>query len=812
MNKRLKRALQILAICLLTVLYFIVPFFLPDGYIINVHASTDLVYTPTRDIVFNETSSPTPYESFNLRNNTQLITGNYSANWSFENDTNGSVPAGFTDASGVGCDVRVNASMWGHNKVVELYDNGAGAVDLDAPTISNEQYGTVELWYGTTDANVFNGFDFTDGGTYLFRVSINTNAIRVWDGAWQSLTSAIANTWYHLQIDFECTAGGYLGLAQYDFRVSVNGEQFSDYDFDNNQAHLDTITFRTSTTGTGYSTYFDALGYSWNASYSIGDNILPIITSNPINETIDRFEFAFEGIDDVHDIGDDNPNGWTDIETGGGDSVNIGSLPLEADKEVVIACTGAGNNRGVYKDFADTGNQAYNLTVGFYYSVYTSATGQIIFDIDSSDSTLVSRIQITQAGLLRYYDGSGYNTLETGLTTNKDYEYNILINYYNDNAFIEIKEDGVIMGTHQYPLITAGKSGLGIIEFDTYTNDANAVTVYLDYIGAYVNGTSLVDDAYGFKSYDANLPTGNWDFNYQNLFSFNASGNFTILKTSTYYKGWASTSDVILDERQYNDTNVFYNTYERSDVGVTSDPFFVAFLQIGNWFENISYLVVEGASLVLGSTSYYPTITGGNININESYFYVSNSRLYGSITYDDSNTEYIQASFDIPNVSNENRSISYLGDTNGGYSQFRVLYTDSSLAIKDIPTTPYLTSFILTQTKTVDKFILIISDNDEFNATTTTVWVGAITLVWNPSVGVTLTTLNILGMVALFIMIMVPALALARKLGAWVILPAMLLFSLVLTMDGIMPLWLFVSIGVSVVGVFIVGKSWKKGE
>jgi hypothetical protein len=90
------------------------------------------------------------------------------------------------------------------------------------------------------------------------------------DGSQSVFTTYDANTWTHMRLDFECGSGGYEGLSADTFYVYVNGVKFGPFDFMNPVLGIDQIWFDS---GDDYSTrYIDAIGYSWDPNYNIGDN------------------------------------------------------------------------------------------------------------------------------------------------------------------------------------------------------------------------------------------------------------------------------------------------------------------------------------------------------------------------------------------------------------------------------------------------------------------------------------------------------------------------------------------------------------
>jgi hypothetical protein len=82
-----------------------------------------------------------------------------------------------------------------------------------------------------------------------------------------------SNTWYHLRIDFECDTGGFEGLSADTYYVYLNGVRYGPYNFASGVDNLDKLRISTHDTQTGYNNYIDALGYSWDSDYNVGDNL-----------------------------------------------------------------------------------------------------------------------------------------------------------------------------------------------------------------------------------------------------------------------------------------------------------------------------------------------------------------------------------------------------------------------------------------------------------------------------------------------------------------------------------------------------------
>lgn len=190
------------------------------------------------------------------------------------------------DASETNCKAQIIPSFNKHKKVIELYDNnGAGNCEYHNDFSSAQGYGTIEYWVKTSDATLLNDVRLFNGATRVAVLAIDSDMFRYYDGEWHDVNDglmALDDTWYHIRIDFECTAGGYKGLAQFEWRTYINGKIYGDYNFENNETTVDTLWLITSTGDSGYYSYYDAFGYSWDSNYNIGDNLCGTCLLNSI--------------------------------------------------------------------------------------------------------------------------------------------------------------------------------------------------------------------------------------------------------------------------------------------------------------------------------------------------------------------------------------------------------------------------------------------------------------------------------------------------------------------------------------------------
>ena len=204
---------------------------------------------------------------------TRPMSGYYPATCGFENDKIGGDPLGWTiDEGGGTCNVI--ASEGNHSKIVELNDiSAADYVEMNQ-TFTGQSYGTIEFWWRIDDPAKSLAISLWNGATWVISLVMDNGIFKYWDSGWQSTgKSTNSNTWYHVRIDFECTTGGYQGLAQYDWHMHLDGMHYGDYNLINSESQIDKFTFATNPAYSNFKGYLDAISYSWDPNYNIGNNL-----------------------------------------------------------------------------------------------------------------------------------------------------------------------------------------------------------------------------------------------------------------------------------------------------------------------------------------------------------------------------------------------------------------------------------------------------------------------------------------------------------------------------------------------------------
>ncbi|MFX1390605.1 MAG: hypothetical protein ACFE9Z_11115 [Promethearchaeota archaeon] len=225
--------------------------------------------------------------------------GYYPATYGFEDNEENTDPNEWT-AIEEGGQINVKDLINGHKKVVEIYDTSSSSEPEVYNVFTPQTSGTIEYWVCSDDvskATMFNLLD--DQATSFYGGSVGTVAldedkIRYHDATyWHDTTKTVYdNTWYHIKIEFECGTGYYKELAPKTWRFYIDGEPFGDFEFFNDINNVAQVWFYTYWGDSNYHIYLDAVGYSWDPNYEIGDNRYEGLLLDIENDDLSDMEYT----------------------------------------------------------------------------------------------------------------------------------------------------------------------------------------------------------------------------------------------------------------------------------------------------------------------------------------------------------------------------------------------------------------------------------------------------------------------------------------------------------------------------------------
>jgi hypothetical protein len=204
---------------------------------------------------------------------TYLSTGDFAGTYSFTDDADGNVPAGWSDLSDAGAWARVISGIDGHNKVVECGNTPAVTVIRFNQSFAQQITGTIEWWWRKSATQASCGKFYILGNGTLnpldFRMDWNgNNQIQHYTGAWTDTGYAYSDdTWIHMRLDIDTINDNYT-LWIDDFKYVDNQGFIAGRDL----TYFDRLMFYSYGAGNPTLYYIDAMGYSWDPGYSVGDN------------------------------------------------------------------------------------------------------------------------------------------------------------------------------------------------------------------------------------------------------------------------------------------------------------------------------------------------------------------------------------------------------------------------------------------------------------------------------------------------------------------------------------------------------------
>ena len=761
----------------------------------------------------------------------------YNATYSFNDDIDGDDPVDFVLTEPADTNIEVVNYIDNHYKILEMEDFG-----VNSPVIQqffdSQTSGTIEFWTRINSTNQgTNFYGLNSGSQTIFFAFATDGKFEYYDGAsYIEIMNYNANQWYHIKwanmdfINFE-----YDIYIDNILKVENAGFKTDDSSINKFQMYMG---------GTANLGYIDGLGYSWDSFYEIGDNLKHysisdnIVPYHTINETInqvDKYEFTIKDKDVLNENGLDNPNGWTDIEETG-DTVNIQTYGN--GKSIYMSST-SGYLGIVKSDFNSYPNTigTERINVSFNWCSIDNATGMFMltdYEIRSSDNTLITRIRLeffgnpTFESNLQYYNGSDYINLDDDVASwflfYTWYDFNIFIDYPSNMVTFRFN-NGTKNMIYHFPTLATNKSGLKEVRLFSDENGGNIHTsTWLDSIGVWCDGLAI-NDEFGWKSID--LPS-NWNLKNNNLFLGN-------------YDGWANISvcndSYSVGVSDFYDLFSLYYTYGTEEIlnlytlysTVIIEPYLIIYqtnfiddIYIG-WMDvrnfTITNLSIEGVKLVEGINERYLIYdySSGYTDPFKNYFYESGSRVYYTLTCENSNLEYIQATFDIKDVSAINRSVDADALLQGtpflfGEGAFNVKFTDATtLSFVFIGYESF--NQILPQSKVIKEFVFLITDddNDLASGNTMTGSFSKIVLVYYPNISVTILTINFLAMLIPLLVLIIPPLVMYKRFGSKIVIWMLMFMAIVCVATSLIPVWIFFILMFCFISYLLVQKSIEGG-
>ncbi|MFX1408921.1 MAG: SBBP repeat-containing protein [Promethearchaeota archaeon] len=222
--------------------------------------------------------------------------GYYPATYSFDENDVGEDPIDWiVDETGGTCNVIEGIA--GHKSVIELNDTS----DPNQIRVSNyftpQVSGALEFWWMTNNATKNSYFRLNQNNTIGVNLRISNGYFGYYDSTLHQVKSMENNIWYHHKIIFNASTD------QYDWYIDGILE-INDADFDSTIDLPNRLLFESHTTMNDYCTYYDAIGYSWDINYNLGDNLNEGLLLKFTPDDLDWMAYSLNGQPNKTILGD----------------------------------------------------------------------------------------------------------------------------------------------------------------------------------------------------------------------------------------------------------------------------------------------------------------------------------------------------------------------------------------------------------------------------------------------------------------------------------------------------------------------------
>jgi len=169
------------------------------------------------------------------------------------------------------CLINMVNEFDGKQNVLKLEDNStSGNITLFFNFNLPQTHGTIEYLIYSTNAFKTLWGELSDR---------SIDGLHIWDGNFSyydgnnyiRLHPIEDNKWYEIKLEFECSDGGYQGLNKYEWRVTINGNVYSNLKMFRENPELTSLEFNTGLSQSGWIVYLDIIDISWVENFRLED-------------------------------------------------------------------------------------------------------------------------------------------------------------------------------------------------------------------------------------------------------------------------------------------------------------------------------------------------------------------------------------------------------------------------------------------------------------------------------------------------------------------------------------------------------------
>ena len=733
----------------------------------------------------------------------------------FSEDIVGNEPIGWLSDNSGGASTLIKASLDGKSKILEIYDNGGSSIPKIHTNFTYSANTSIQFEFATNNTNeIEQNLFFTENELIIIQIHVFFDDLYYIKSGFNLIKSNFINNNEFFKVKMELN--NELGI----FDVYINDIlEVNDILYVNNITEgINRITIEGHNfhpADPDYSGYIDNIYINVITGYEIGSNIFPQTITTTDYLEVDKYEFALSNANTLYPDGysgnvrgwilfDESPHMFTNIRVDefNDDDPNDRVIEMFIEDEGWIS--GIQRNQEIAGEF-------FKVSADFLIALGSGFGGStVIFGI-GHNAEKITELNISFASgipapeiTLSYNTGSEFIELRDDIIIGGNYTFELTINYEIEIVFFDYFVNDVLIETYIFPTINIGHHGIDIVALLGLSNGGGNVLL-VDSIGIYSEGIPQTS-SFGWSSIDMNKVS--WNYEHNNLFFLNASGDFHLGTVVAPIYTVGETMREFEDFQIYNETLQLRNVYDEYVSNIV-DPMLIMTIQKHNF--SLNYINIEGAKMIESGNEYFLVFSHGNINVDNSYFYVDdNNKLQFIHNSDDSNIEYIQANFNIDDIITNDSTIGFTSrKDNNAIGYFRLKF-ESTSNVYVLPSFVNSKKILLTSGKTIDEFVILISDEGLSGIEgITTGYITSISIQYAPAIIISVITLNLIGMLVPLMIILIPTIAISEYYGKSLFVPSFMFFTIVLGITGLIPLWLFFTTILSC-SVFIFTKKEKE--
>ncbi|MHA1499445.1 MAG: hypothetical protein ACTSRT_18100, partial [Promethearchaeota archaeon] len=170
------------------------------------------------------------------------------------------------------CSLEYLDNIFSHDNVINLVDNNNdGLISIEYSTLNARVYGSISFLIRTT--NTTKGFWINSSLSNLMRgfsLRIDSNAFYGLNGTnYEKIIDIENDYWYQVKIDFECGNNSYSGLAKDQYKITINGNNYGIFEFENEISYINNINLYTSKYDSNWSICITEFNLNWDSDFKL---------------------------------------------------------------------------------------------------------------------------------------------------------------------------------------------------------------------------------------------------------------------------------------------------------------------------------------------------------------------------------------------------------------------------------------------------------------------------------------------------------------------------------------------------------------